>query len=152
MPPLGYFKPFCKRGHDRRLVGINKDGGCTACHKIQSRQNGLKNRDSNRPRHNLQMKRWRKENPKSIANTVLKILYGITVEKKDELLRQQDNKCALCLSQFDENNVSCVDHIHDQTKQVRGLLCKACNSALGLFKDDVLILQKAIDYITKWRI
>jgi hypothetical protein len=152
MPPKGSFKPFCKHGHDRRQVGIAKDGGCTACHRILSRQDGLDNRVNRRSRHNLQMKRWRKENPQSIAKTVLKMLYGLTVEKKDELLRQQDNKCALCLSSFDGNNVPCVDHIHDETKQVRGLLCHACNSALGLFKDNALVLQKAVDYIIKWRV
>jgi len=39
-----------------------------------------------------------------------------------------------------------VDHCHEGG-QVRGLLCHNCNRALGLLKDDVDTLQKAIDYL-----
>ncbi len=40
----------------------------------------------------------------------------------------------------------CVDHDH-QTGFVRGLLCRDCNAALGLFKDSQEILERAIGYL-----
>jgi hypothetical protein len=38
---------------------------------------------------------------------------------------------------------------HDwKSKQFRGYLCNACNVALGLLKDDVIILNRAVAYLT----
>lgn len=39
-----------------------------------------------------------------------------------------------------------VDHCH-QTNQVRGLLCGPCNRALGLLKDNIGNLERAIAYL-----
>ena len=43
-----------------------------------------------------------------------------------------------------------VDHDHD-TGEVRGLLCHACNHALGLLKDDRRLVAKLLAYITKYQ-
>ena len=39
-----------------------------------------------------------------------------------------------------------VDHCH-KTGKVRGLLCWACNTSIGRFKDSIEILESAISYI-----
>jgi hypothetical protein len=39
-----------------------------------------------------------------------------------------------------------LNHCH-KTKKIRGLLCTACNTALGLFKDDLKRLSNAINYL-----
>lgn len=39
-----------------------------------------------------------------------------------------------------------IDHCH-KTNKFRGLLCSNCNSGLGLFKDNIERLQKAIEYL-----
>ena len=41
-----------------------------------------------------------------------------------------------------------VDHCH-KTNTLRDLLCHQCNSFLGHAKDNIEILQKAIDYLHK---
>lgn len=82
-------------------------------------------------------------------NFWLKHRYGITLEKYEEMYRQQDGKCAICNREDagrNNSNVFCVDHCHE-TGVVRGLLCMPCNSALGQLKDDVNLLKKAINYL-----
>lgn len=78
--------------------------------------------------------------------------YSITLEKYNELLNQQNGVCAICKkseSTLDkQGNLAnlCVDHDHISGK-IRGLLCRMCNSALGKFKDDINLLNSAIQYL-----
>jgi hypothetical protein len=41
-----------------------------------------------------------------------------------------------------------VDHNH-KTGKVRGLLCSNCNNGLGRFKENIIILQNAIEYLKR---
>lgn len=41
-----------------------------------------------------------------------------------------------------------IDHNH-QTGKVRGLLCHHCNVGLGHFKDNIELLNSALDYLIK---
>lgn len=43
-----------------------------------------------------------------------------------------------------------VDHCHT-TNKVRGLLCGACNRAIGLFRDDPEIIAKAAIYVARFK-
>jgi len=52
--------------------------------------------------------------------------YGLTIEEVEEMARQQDNACAICLKVKRLG----VDHDHE-TGRVRGLLCWSCNLAVG---------------------
>ena len=40
-----------------------------------------------------------------------------------------------------------LDHCH-KSEEFRGWLCHLCNRALGCFKDDIKILERAIEYLT----
>lgn len=60
--------------------------------------------------------------------------YGMTPEDKSHMYLLQNNCCATCL-EFVELVKIHVDHCH-KTGKVRGLLCSACNKALGLLKDN----------------
>lgn len=65
-----------------------------------------------------------------------------------DLLEKQDNKCALCNKPFEglwKNDLH-IDHCHE-TGKVRGLLCRPCNVALGMFGDNEEGLAKALNYI-----
>jgi hypothetical protein len=74
--------------------------------------------------------------------------YGITLDDYQEMLAQQEGKCAICGSTEAKNfgDTLVVDHDH-ATGKVRGLLCGTCNTALGKFRDDPQILRSAICYL-----
>jgi hypothetical protein len=79
----------------------------------------------------------------------LKYKYGITEQQYDEMLKLQDNKCAICGSSSTKDKKRhrlMVDHCHT-TKKVRGLLCSSCNKAIGLMSDSPKILMSAIKYL-----
>lgn len=79
-----------------------------------------------------------------------KTRYGITEEQFKGFLKKQNNKCAICLKELDQDRkMFCVDHCH-KTKIVRGLLCSRCNWGLGSFLDNTDSLKKAIEYINKF--
>ncbi len=72
--------------------------------------------------------------------------YDLTHETYLQMLKEQDNKCAICGNSFTGSPY--VDHCHT-TGKVRGLLCSTCNTGLGGFKDDPTILENAIKYLTR---
>lgn len=69
--------------------------------------------------------------------------YGLTEGEYQRLVDAQKGLCAICGT---EPDLLHVDHCH-QTGAVRGLLCFACNSSLGGFKDDPAVLKKAVGYL-----
>jgi len=80
------------------------------------------------------------------------VSHGLTVEQYDELLEKQNGVCALCKlpSKFTlqiDHDHSCCPTVYSCGRCVRGLLCVACNRALGLFKDNVGMLKSAISYL-----
>ena len=62
-------------------------------------------------------------------------------------MSKQNNCCAICgKSQNNENRRFAIDHCH-KTGKIRGLLCYTCNNGLGSFKDNVIFLLNAINYL-----
>lgn len=76
--------------------------------------------------------------------------YGITSSDFETLLLGQNNTCAICSATTPGGKTGQwhVDHSH-ATLKVRGLLCDACNRALGFFRDNVETLRSAITYLEK---
>lgn len=70
----------------------------------------------------------------------------ITPDQYVALLDTHGGKCAICTNPF--QGTPFLDHDH-KTGKVRGFLCSACNSALGLFADDTKRLQAAIRYLKR---
>jgi len=68
--------------------------------------------------------------------------YGITSEEHDTVM--SPGKCEVCGS----TERLCIDHDH-ASGAVRGLLCNDCNLSLGHAKDNPIILQGLIDYLTE---
>lgn len=79
--------------------------------------------------------------------------YGLTLAQFHELLDRQHGRCAVCRCPIDlyvgRKKAICVDHAHDGTDRVRGLLCQSCNRGIGLLGDDIDRLQSAINYLRR---
>ena len=78
---------------------------------------------------------------------------GLTIEQFAEMLRIQQNRCAICGDLPDPNGIKAasrlhVDHNHT-TGLVRALLCGRCNQGLGYFRDDPSLLHLAADYLER---
>lgn len=107
-----------------------------------------KNWQKNNPNYK---KDYFKKNPEKAKEQIFKSLMWrskvkMTYTEFKEMLKGQNGKCVIC-GKVDRRRLS-VDHCH-KTGKVRGLLCHSCNVALGLFKDDIKLLKKAIIYLTK---
>jgi len=89
----------------------------------------------------------------TVKNSYLKRTYGITLEQYNLMLKEQNNRCAICNSDNPKsfkNESFHVDHDHI-TGDVRGLLCSNCNMTLGLIHEDISILEKTINYLEKYK-
>lgn len=58
--------------------------------------------------------------------------------------RARPEVCDIC----GEKAIMHFDHDH-MTGRFRGWLCRKCNVALGMFKDDAILMKKAAEYITR---
>ena len=83
----------------------------------------------------------------------LKSRYGITRAEYNRILRTQGGVCAICSTpprgldkRGNRERALAVDHDH-LTKKIRGLLCVLCNSGLGRFGDNPLLLRRALEYL-----
>lgn len=76
---------------------------------------------------------------------------GWTVERYLSARHSQKNRCAICQQPFDvlAKRPAC-DHNHE-TQEPRGLLCNDCNSGIGFLKENVSILETAIQYLNQWK-
>jgi hypothetical protein len=73
--------------------------------------------------------------------------YGVTPEGYQDLLDKAGGCCEICGTDTCATGYKlAIDHCHT-TGKVRGVLCQACNTALGSFKDDADIIRRAIAYL-----
>jgi hypothetical protein len=96
----------------------------------------------------IQGKNYRAQNYMEMKLRKIQKKYGLIPEQYYQMLREQGNKCKICFDpdRGDPRHFPFVDHCH-KTGRVRGLICKECNHALGLFQDSVEILRRAADYL-----
>lgn len=84
----------------------------------------------------------------------LKHFFGITVDQYEVMLKAQGGVCAICEGINEDGRALHVDHDWSCCPQkqscgkcIRGLLCSRCNTALGSFRDDPLLLERALKYL-----
>lgn len=125
---------------------------CTACLKIKSLSNFYKNSVGRKGVRStciqcLKAKLKEGYNPQAARRYELKNKYNITEEDYDDLLKKQNNRCAICgVNKLEYTDKFCIDHNHI-TGEVRALLCSNCNKGLGFFRDDPTTLRKAAIYL-----
>lgn len=119
-----------------------KDGFRTVCKSCRGIQD---NQYYKLKKNNLKIK-WENEKKERARSKRLLATYGISEEEYKILLESQNNKCAICNEE--KNEILFVDHDH-KTGEMRELLCRNCNSALGLIKESPYILRRMIRYIEK---
>jgi hypothetical protein len=73
--------------------------------------------------------------------------YGLEPGEYDRMLKAQGDGCAICKQPCARERRLSVDHCH-ATGRVRGLLCQNCNAAIGMFKEDVALLYRAVEYLS----
>lgn len=74
--------------------------------------------------------------------------YASKYNSTEEIVQNTLNKtvCAICGCAPKLHKRHSIDHCHISGK-IRGLLCDECNTGLGKFKDNQILLKKAIDYL-----
>ena len=86
----------------------------------------------------------------------LQRVYGLTTEAYEKMLLDQNGLCACCgksetrrvgRKKRSENvPMLHVDHCH-KAGRIRGLLCSACNQALGLLEEDPQRIKALLHYV-----
>lgn len=74
----------------------------------------------------------------------LKHSVSLTVDQFVAMDEAQDFCCAICGGEMLPPH---IDHCHN-SRRVRGLLCRNCNSGIGLLGDDPQRLTAAANYVT----
>lgn len=139
------------------MSNLNNMKLCTGCreykilaqfNKCKKAKDGLKHQC--KKCRNTYLKQWGVKNPLKKREQKYKTRYGISIQDYNNILIKQNNSCAICKSTSPKiGSYFVVDHCHVTGKN-RSLLCRNCNSALGLFEENTIFLQKAIEYIEKF--
>ncbi len=110
---------------------------------------------NNKAKISIKKKEYHKENKKSAKEYDLKKNFGITLDDYNLMYENQKGLCAICnkpetvKQNFSEAmKMLAVDHCH-KTGKIRALLCSKHNMALGLFMDDIDLLESALNYLKK---
>lgn len=127
---------------------------CSPCWNTRQRgyqRNNPNHRDEQRERRKKREASWSDERRQIESDKkrakYFKKTYGITMEDYELKLSRQNGLCGICKTDKPGGRGNFhVDHCH-KTGVVRGLLCMACNIALGKFKDDILVMKRAIQYL-----
>lgn len=120
---------------------------CRECHKAHNAD--LYQRNKTNPAWVAKdRERNRQQFKKNGRAAALRKLYGITVRQYEAAYEAVAGLCEICGQKCVTGKTLAVDHDHE-TGAVRGLLCRKCNSGLGLFNDSTELLKAAAEYLTR---
>lgn len=72
--------------------------------------------------------------------------YRLTPDQLQAMIDAQSGRCAACEQTRDQLQ---IDHCHT-TGEIRGLLCRNCNTAAGMAGDDPARLRAVADYLDRF--
>jgi 5-methylcytosine-specific restriction endonuclease McrA len=75
-------------------------------------------------------------------------MFGVSLDEIEKIKTEQKGLCAICEDKLQDRHLVHIDHDH-KTGQIRGILCRWCNTGLGQFKDSEERLTKAIQYLNR---
>lgn len=141
----------CFSKNKSRANGLHTQ--CKECNKAQYLKNaeGRKETMRNYNKENASLRNSRAKEYQKDGRARwwdIKKKYGISKEQYEQLLQKQNNKCSICgVEHIDSHRKRLfIDHNHE-TGKIRGLLCQPCNTGLGHFKDNPVLLKKAVQYL-----
>jgi hypothetical protein len=72
---------------------------------------------------------------------------GVSQDDYLRMFTKQQGRCGICRRRLYSTRYKAfaVDHDH-KTGRIRGLLCGNCNTGLGMFREDPIALQRAIEW------
>jgi len=80
---------------------------------------------------------------------------GITVDQYQEMLRNQNNVCKICLNPetrtFKGKPMNLCLSLCPKTRKAKAFLCSECNMGLGLFEYNPDIIRSAIAYLKRFK-
>lgn len=130
-------KNYRDRLSKRLTIEIPETKVCTRCKTEKMSSQFSKSKRAKEGLHN-----WCKT---CVRDQKLKLSYGIDVEAYDRVLKSQNGVCAIC-QENSGKRILAVDHDHI-TGRIRGLLCDRCNVLIGMARDNIQTLRKAILYL-----
>ncbi len=101
-------------------------------------------------------RQYHQDNKEKVNRRVRNRRHGITQEQYDMKMEKQDNCCAICHKPFEgtphvDHSHACCPNLRSCDKCRRGLLCEDCNLGLGRFKDSIVVLSNAIQYLKEYQ-
>jgi hypothetical protein len=137
---------------DFEIINVKKTGDgfpkkiCNVCHKLKRTTEFAKNQNA---KNNRAVRR------PSCRSCRVK-MEGVAVSRTDriEWLKKKPNnepfECPVCKKRTIAGITSKVVLEHDHhTGKPRGWICDSCNTGLGRFKDDIKLLESAIEFLKK---
>lgn len=104
--------------------------------------------------HKSRVKAWREQNPSKAKVNAMNGRLFLTVDRYEQMLEECGGTCMICGTPPGKRKrgwrTLCVDHDHE-TGVVRGLLCRRCNTGIGMFGDDPVLVAKALLYLEEAR-
>jgi len=99
---------------------------------------------------------WQRNNPikrKAIVRRDSLKRRGWTEERYDLFFSLQKGKCALCgaSAKYELHSRLSADHAHVVPPIPRELLCRLCNTGLGMFRENIKVMKKATVYLGKYK-
>lgn len=127
--------------------GTGRIGRCRDC--INANNKVRRGNDAAyKAKHSAYNREWYRKNyaraRHGIERARLKFAYGVTPEQIADARQAQNNLCAICK----RPRFLVIDHDH-RTGRFRGMLCKACNIAIGQFGDNSEGLRIALAYLER---
>lgn len=127
---------------------------CLDCKRAQGREWGRAYNARHPEARRQSAVRYQRANAEKASKTIREKKYKMTLEQIERMIIEQGDACKLCRGELGDTWT--VDHDHACCPKaytcgqcIRGVLCRRCNIALGMFREDPELLIAASIYVTQ---